>query len=175
VDPGSAVYDYREPSAVPLLRPYGSAGTVRFTGSSHDEQAFITKDPGVVGSLNRHLVDKIDAHRRDLELVDLDRQQGAPVLVVAYGITSGAAREAVEAVRGAGARVSLAVPKTLWPVPERALGGILGGVGRVVVAELNDGLYRREIERLAGKREVVGINRLDGRLITPEEIAEVLM
>jgi 2-oxoglutarate ferredoxin oxidoreductase subunit alpha len=47
-------------------------------------------------------------------------------------------------------------------------------IDRVVVPELNLGQYRREIERLAGGRRVVGVNRVDGKLITPEQIIEVL-
>jgi pyruvate/2-oxoacid:ferredoxin oxidoreductase alpha subunit len=44
------------------------------------------------------------------------------------------------------------------------------GTQRVVVAELNFGQYRQEIERLAGPRHVIGVHRVDGELITPEEI-----
>jgi len=43
-----------------------------------------------------------------------------------------------------------------------------------VVPELNLGLYRREVERLAGDREVIGVNRVDGELISPEQILEVV-
>jgi hypothetical protein len=46
------------------------------------------------------------------------------------------------------------------------------GVSRVVVPELNPGLYIREIERIAGDREVRALPRIDGELITPDEILE---
>jgi 2-oxoglutarate ferredoxin oxidoreductase subunit alpha len=46
-------------------------------------------------------------------------------------------------------------------------------VKKIIVPELNSGLYRREIECLARpQQEVIGINRVDGELITPEEILE---
>ena len=45
---------------------------------------------------------------------------------------------------------------------------------RVVVPELNPGLYRREIERLVPDCEVVGIERIDGDLIGAGEIVEAL-
>jgi 2-oxoglutarate ferredoxin oxidoreductase subunit alpha len=67
--------------------------------------------------------------------------------------------------------MSMLVIQSLWPVPERAIGEAMDGVERVIVPELNMGLYRREIERIAGDREVVGVNRIDGELITLEEIA----
>jgi 2-oxoglutarate ferredoxin oxidoreductase subunit alpha len=63
--------------------------------------------------------------------------------------------------------------RSVWPVPEDAIGDALTGIDRIVVPELNLGLYAREIERLAGDREVVGVNRIDGDLISPQQILEV--
>jgi 2-oxoglutarate ferredoxin oxidoreductase subunit alpha len=49
----------------------------------------------------------------------------------------------------------------------------MAGMKRIIIAELNLGQYRREIERLAqANQEVVGIHRVDGELITPAEILE---
>ena len=48
------------------------------------------------------------------------------------------------------------------------------GIERVIVPELNPGLYRREIERIAGSRDVVGLERIDGELITADQIMEVI-
>jgi pyruvate/2-oxoacid:ferredoxin oxidoreductase alpha subunit len=71
-----------------------------------------------------------------------------------------------------GKRVSTAVVQSLWPVPELALRRAAGDVSRVVVGELNPGLYVREIRCLFPDREVVSLNRIDGRLITPDAYAE---
>jgi 2-oxoglutarate ferredoxin oxidoreductase subunit alpha len=83
-------------------------------------------------------------------------------------------REAVANVRAAGRKVSALAVQSLWPVPERAIGEALQGIQRVVVAELNHGQYRREIERIAKGAEVVGLHRVDGELITPEQFAELI-
>jgi 2-oxoglutarate ferredoxin oxidoreductase subunit alpha len=147
---------------------------VRFTGSTHDEQALMTKDAAAVGALNRHLAAKIDDHRDELEFVDLDADEGAATLVVSYGVTAGAVREAVRRRREVGLRLSSATVHSLWPVPEVALKAAMSSVERIVVAELNLGQYRLEIGRLAGGREVVGVNRVDGELITPEQILEAV-
>ena len=47
----------------------------------------------------------------------LDEQEGAKTLVITYGITAGAAREAVATLRTQGVRVSILVAQTLLPVP----------------------------------------------------------
>jgi pyruvate/2-oxoacid:ferredoxin oxidoreductase alpha subunit len=172
MDPSpEAEYRY-EPSdeVAPMVR-YGSGRPVRFTGSTHDEHAFITKDPPTVGALNRHLIDKIEQHRDEIEMVDADLQEGANTLVVSYGSTAAAMRSAVGGLRAGGRAVSMATVHSLWPLPEAALGAAFGAVDRVVVAELNPGLYAREIERLAPGCEVVPVNRIDGEMLTPEEIA----
>jgi 2-oxoglutarate ferredoxin oxidoreductase subunit alpha len=174
VVPGDGpAYRYEPAGDVPPLQRYGD-GLVRFTGSTHDEQAIITKDPATVGALNLHLAAKIDEHLDELDLVALDLEPGAGTLVVSYGVTAGAVRDAVRARRNAGGVVSSATVQALWPVPERVLRRAAEGVGRVVVAELNLGQYRREIERLTPGAEVVGVHRVDGELITPEEILEAV-
>jgi 2-oxoglutarate ferredoxin oxidoreductase subunit alpha len=169
---GELPYRYVPAGDVAPLAQYGGDGLVRFTGSTHDERAIITKAPSKVAQLNEHLRAKIDDHADAIELVVADPQPGAATLFVSYGITAGAMREAVSGLRSGGKPVSALTVQSLWPVPERAIREALRGVTRVVVAELNHGQYRREIERLAKTADVVGLNRVDGELIAPEAFVE---
>jgi len=169
-------YRYLPAGDVPPLAQFGGPGTVRFTGSTHDERAIITKAPAKVAQLNEHLRAKIEDHLDEIEFVVYDAQADATTLFLSYGITAGAMREAVLRLRAAGEKVSALTVQSLWPVPERAIrAAITGGITQVVVAELNHGQYRREIERIAGCAvEVAGVHRVDGELITPEQLlAEV--
>ena len=43
----------------------------------------------------------------------------------------------------------------------------------MVVAELNLGQYRREVERLLPDRSVEGLHRVDGRLLSPDDFGLV--
>ena len=167
-------YRYEPADGVPPLQEYGGDRLVRLTGSTHDEAAFLTKRPATVAALNEHLRAKIEEHRDEIELVDVDAEDGATTLLVSYGVTAGAMREAVRRARAEGLRVAAATGQSLWPVPETALRAAMEGVERVVVAELNFGQYRRELERLADGREVAGLNRVDGELIAPEQFLEEL-
>lgn len=167
-------YRYDPPDGVPPMARYGDDEILRFTGSTHDEGAFITKDPQTVNRLNRHLAEKIEAHRDEIELVDADLESGARTLLVSFGITAGAMREATQAARRTGRKVSALTVHSLWPVPETALRNAMKNVERVVVAELNLGQYRREIERIGDGREVVGLNRVDGELIAPDQFLEAI-
>lgn len=169
--------------APPLFSPIGGPHIVRFTGSSHDEHGFLTKDPAAVGRLNEHLWRKIEDHRDEIELAQADLEEGAETLFIAYGITARAMAEAVRRARAAGRRIAALTVQSLWPVPERAILQAVGAAARVIVAELNLGDFRREVERVIYRwaattgrpaPEVGGIHRVDGELITPELFAAAL-
>lgn len=167
-------YRYSPPDAVPPLSPIGGRDLVRFTGSTHDERARLTRDPRTVEQLATHLFAKIDRHRDEIEQVEADLSPGARTLLVSYGVTAGAQREAVRMARGRSHVVSSLILQSLWPVPERAILAALDGVERVIVAELNQGQYLREIERLAKGWDVRGLQRNDGRLLAPAQFLEAL-
>ncbi len=165
-------YSWAPADTVEPMRAYGVGDAFRFTGSTHDEGGYITKLPAKVGALNEHLVAKIEDHRDEIEMVDLDADEPADTVIVSYGVTAGAARAAVGRLRADGTPVTGVVVKSLWPIPVTSLTEAFAGAARIVVPELNVGLYRREIERIAGRRDVIGVNRIDGKLITVDEIVE---
>jgi 2-oxoglutarate ferredoxin oxidoreductase subunit alpha len=158
---------------VPPMTGYGGSHLLRFTTSTHDEYGHLTEKPEKVRALNQRLADKIDHHLDEIALVAADMQPGAETLILSYGVTARAAAEAVKIARHAGKAVSSLTIYSLWPLPVEQIRQALAGIRRVVVPELNLGQYRLEIERLVqGKVEVVGVHRVDGQLITPQEILE---
>jgi 2-oxoglutarate ferredoxin oxidoreductase subunit alpha len=167
-------YQFQPPDGVSTVAEYGDGAVLRFTGSTHDESAYITKDRPTIDRLNRHLAAKIDMHIDEIEMVDADLQPGARLLVLSYGTTAGAAREAVRIARDRGVAVSSVTVHSLWPVPRKSLCTAFSGVETIVLPELNLGLYLREINRIAEGRTVRGIQRVDGGLISPQEILEAL-
>jgi len=172
-------YDVKKLADVPAFAPVGGEHLTRLTTSMHDEHGMLTKRTSAVNKTGRHLWQKIEAHRDELEFTKFDSQDGATTLVVSYGITARSAIEAVRHTRAAGKRVSSLIIHSLWPTPEHALRDAMRGITRIVVPELNFGQYRLEVERVAlsvdPHPQVIGVNRVDGELITPEEIAaEVL-
>lgn len=175
-------YRFDPLDAPPPFSPVGGPAITRFTGSSHDEHGFLTKDPTKVGRLNEHLWRKIEDHRAELELAQADLDTEGRTLFIAYGITARAMAEAVKTARLTGQAVSALAIQSLWPVPENAILDALCGpscqttIERVVVAELNLGDFRREVEHVIYRwaaharrlaPEIIGINRVDGELITP--------
>jgi 2-oxoglutarate ferredoxin oxidoreductase subunit alpha len=164
-------YRFGLPADVPPMSPFGGPHIVRFTASSHDSRGYLTKNPADVAKLNAYLAHKIEDHVDEIAQVDLDHQDGSDTLIVSHGITAQSVAAAVQIARARGVRVSALTVYSLWPVPERLIRQAVAPVRRVVVAELNLGLYCREIERLTGDRhEVISVRRLDGELLCPDEI-----
>ncbi len=164
-------YQFENLSDTPPISHFGGAHTIRFTTSSHDEYGYLSKDPEEVGRLNQHLSAKINHHVDEISLTDLDHEDEAETLLISYGITSGSVREAVRNARSHGKKVSSLTVYSLWPVPESHVRNAVKKVKRVVVAELNNGQYRREIERITNNDlEVIGVTQVDGELISPEQI-----
>jgi 2-oxoglutarate ferredoxin oxidoreductase subunit alpha len=89
-------------------------------------------------------------------------------------VTARAARVAVARPERPVKPVSLLVPKTLWPVPERLIVEYGRPYDRVVVVEMNLGQYVREIQRLLPGKQVDFFGQMNGNLIKPEQIREVI-
>jgi 2-oxoglutarate ferredoxin oxidoreductase subunit alpha len=168
-------YKISKSAEVPPMSPFGGVHCVRFTTSSHDESGYLTKDPEELEQLNMHLADKVDMHLDEIAEVIVDAQEGAETLVISYGVSANAVRVAVELARLQGIKVSCLTVLSLWPVPEKDILAALEGMKRLLVVELNLGQYIREIERLAKTgQDVIAVNRVDGKLIQPEQILERL-
>ncbi|MFZ2096298.1 MAG: hypothetical protein WAV05_06635 [Anaerolineales bacterium] len=166
-------YRATTPDEVPEYSPYGGAHILRFTTSTHDEYGQLTKAPEKVRKLNERLSCKVEMHLSEISMVRADLQPRAETLIISYGVTARAVEEAVERVCERGGEVSSLTLYSLWPVPEKEIRAAMKGIKKVIVPELNLGQYKREIERLvADGVEVLGINRVDGELISPEEILE---
>jgi 2-oxoglutarate ferredoxin oxidoreductase subunit alpha len=147
---------------------------VTLTGSAHNKDGWLRKNDAETLDVLRHLEAKVRARAVDMAEVSRDLQDDAETLVVSYGITSRAAREAVRLGRAMGRRLSFLGLLTLFPVPADAIREAAGTAKRVVVAEENlSGLYRQVLAGALPGIELHGVNKL-GTMIRPAEILEGL-
>jgi len=169
-------YAVDKPGDVPRFAPVGGPRRVRFTGSIHDEDGLLTIDRRKIQGKLAHLIAKINAQRADLERVDADIDADAETLVISYGYSDGAARDAVDAARADGALVSRLTLYSLWPIPEIAIRRALTHrVRQIVVPELNPGLYVEELKKVIRTGKVISVARFDGGLIEPAAISHHLV
>jgi 2-oxoglutarate/2-oxoacid ferredoxin oxidoreductase subunit alpha len=164
------------PRGVPPMAPFGAGYRYHVTGLVHDVRGFPTERPDeIVPFLNR-LFRKIHQHFFDIQMVEGHLTDDAEVLVVAYGAMARSAKRAVNDARERGVKAGLLKLITLWPFPRRLLEPYLKQVRAVLVPELNMGQMSREVKRInQGLTRIEKLNRIDGNLITPEEILERLV
>ncbi len=81
----------------------------------------------------------------------------------------------MKAARKKGVRVGLVRPITLWPFPTAAVDRMAGQVSTVIVPEMNIKQMAWEVQAaVAGRAKVVDFGRVDGRLISPDQIQELI-
>ena len=99
----------------------------------------------------------------------------AEICVVAFGIASRVAKNAVAEARRQGIKVGLIRPITLWPFPTAALRAAADKVKSFISVELSMGQMIEDV-RLATecKKPVALCNRAGGMIPTPEEVLSAI-
>jgi 2-oxoglutarate ferredoxin oxidoreductase subunit alpha len=160
---------------VPSMACAGDGYHVHVTGLTHDEQGYPVITAPVHERLIRRLVDKIRLNAAAIIRTEAIGLEDAQAVVVAYGCTARAAREAVDRLRTAGKKVGLLRLVTLWPFPEEQVRRLAEQVRAFIVPEINYGQMAYEVERCTqGRAETVLLPLMGGTIHTPQEIAEAV-
>ena len=156
---------------VPAFAPVGGRHKVTVTGSAHDHRGRLQKnDPESLRQLH-HLALKVLARPERTTRVRWTRRPGARTLLVSYGISARAARQAA---RTADEPLDLLEVLSLFPVPVQALREAAVGMERVwVIEENHPGLYAREVRLAVPDADVRHLGDV-GAMIRPDAILEAL-
>ena len=99
----------------------------------------------------------------------------AEYCVVAFGIASRVAKNAVVAARQEGIKVGLIRPITLWPFPKKALRAAADKVKSFICVELSMGQMIEDVKLYTEcKRPVSLCNRCGGMIPSPDEVLEAI-
>jgi 2-oxoglutarate ferredoxin oxidoreductase subunit alpha len=157
--------------------PLGSRFKVHVTGLVYNRRSGApeTGSPEVAQDLGRYLREKIYHHRDAIVQVEDFMMEDAEVAIFAYGSVARAARAVVRWARAEGLKVGLVRPLTIWPFPTSAVEHMAAQVRTVIVPEMNLKQISWEVQAaVAGRAKVVDHGRVDGKLITPDEIKELV-
>lgn len=162
-------------SLTPVLADLGQGYRYHVTGLVHDERGFPTRRQDEVEPFYARLFAKISRQFAYIEDVKPLHVHDADLLIIAYGCTARSAMAAVRLGRERGMSLGLLQLLTLWPFPRKAVSELLDGKKAALVPELNLGQLRREVLRVNdGRTKVLGLNKMDGTPISPEEILKRL-
>jgi 2-oxoglutarate ferredoxin oxidoreductase subunit alpha len=169
---GDRPYHYQTLSDIPPFLPIGGPIPSRVNASIHDEKGLLEQDPVRRERALQHLSEKIESRRTELEYVREEMETGAETLLIAYGLAARSARDAVKEVRRRGRALSLLILHSLWPVPEGAIKRAAQSHKRIVIPEHNMGQYAYELRRILPNREICSVTRIDGEMISPQELID---
>lgn len=160
-----------EDGDIPPMAGYGDGYHFHVTGLFYDETGFPTGKPAECDKLVRRLMGKIERRIDRLTMVEEVMLDDAEIVVFAYGCSARSALRAVREARAAGIKAGMIRPKIMWPFPERVVRAVADRARTFIVPEMSYGQIIFEVERcVAGKATVRGVNRVDGEIITPNEI-----
>jgi 2-oxoglutarate ferredoxin oxidoreductase subunit alpha len=169
-DPPAAYKAFRNDRGdVPPMASFGKGYRYHITGLFHDEVGFPTQRLDEIDPWLERVNNKFE-HAEDILLYQTDYQPGAHTAILSYGATARTARHALKQLRARGEKVSLFTAQTIWPFPEAAVEQLSDSVERIIVPEMNLGQLALEVERVAGRKKVVRVNRANGEMITPDMI-----
>ena len=160
---------------VPSFLPLGNdEALVRFNSSTHNNNGLIGKnDEESLGNTIR-LKDKLEKRIDEFTFYEYDFEEKANELVVSWGISADAARDAVANLRKKGKRISLLIAKTMLPIPPKIY-EIIDAYDKVIFAEENlTGMYK---EMLLGKRNNSKIHVASkfGNMLSPMDIEKIVL
>lgn len=159
------------PTDPAVLNPMFEGYRYHFTGLHHDENGFPTEEIETCRKLIQRLEDKVEAHKDEIESYEEYMLDDAEVLIIAYGSVSLAAKEAIKHLRNDGIKAGLFRPITMWPSPAKKIKEYTDKIKNVLVVELNIGQYTEEIQRASSRLDLEGLYKVNGRAISPYEIA----
>jgi 2-oxoglutarate ferredoxin oxidoreductase subunit alpha len=164
----------REDGRLPMS-DFGGVHRYNVTGLSHDMWGFPSENPQVVHGLLRHLVDKIENHVDDVTRFREYHVEDAETLLISYGSAARSALHVVMNRRQRGEKVGLLELQTLWPFPAALVREKAKNATYVVVVEMNMGQVLQSVKMAVEEPSRVFLaNRVDGSLITPTDIRDIL-
>jgi len=159
------------PRGVPPMADFGEGYRYHVTGLTHDVRGFPTSRPDEVDAFIRRLFRKVSQNFADLQIGEHYHVDDAEVAIIAYGCVARSARRAVADCREKGIKAGMLKLNTIWPFMRTDVEKVLRQAKVVIVPEMNMGQISREVKRVnKGSAKVFTINRVDGTIITPQEI-----
>jgi 2-oxoglutarate ferredoxin oxidoreductase subunit alpha len=155
------------PRAFPPLK-----GTLVITDSDeHDEEGHLIEDAETRTKMMQKRLRKLTGLKEEIAPPHIYGIEGAETLLVGWGSTCGAIREAVDILNQDNIPTAMMHLSELWPFPTEPVSHAIERAQRSIVIENNaTGQLARLIRRETGKAVTVIVLKFDGRPFTPMQI-----
>jgi 2-oxoglutarate ferredoxin oxidoreductase subunit alpha len=166
-------HEITESGISPRAFPGQQRALVVTDSDEHDEAGHLIEDAETRTQMVRKRMRKLFNLRREVAPPQLYGTKRSETLLLGWGSTYGAIREAVDILHKEGIRVSSLHMSELWPFPAEAIADAIDKAHRVCVIENNaTGQLSHLIRRETGKDVSNKILKYDGRPFMPAHIVE---
>jgi 2-oxoglutarate ferredoxin oxidoreductase subunit alpha len=156
----------------PRLRPGFRGQQVHMLGAEHDEDGFQTEDAGVRVRMHEKRMRKLAGMMKAVDEPTCYPEETADCVVVCFGSTYGAAREAVDMLRQERMSVAMLHLCELSPFPRERVTAKLSSVRKVITVEGNStGQLASLLRRETGIKADEQVLKCDGRPFVAETLA----
>lgn len=167
-------YFAREDGRLPMSE-FGGVHRYNVTGLVHDMWGFPSNNSETANTLIHHLVNKVENYKNDIARYKLRNMDDAEIVLISYGCSARSAKQTMNNLRQRRLKVGLIELQTLWPFPDDIIYDLCKDARYIVVAEMNMGQVIHQVkEAVSNPDRVFLANRVDGALINPEDIENVV-
>ncbi len=164
----------REDGRLPMS-DFGDVHRYNVTGLFHDMWGFPSNNPKVVNELLHHLVDKIENNVHAITRFKEYFLDDAEYVMISYGSSARSVIHLAKNRRKKGEKIGVLELQSIWPFPTALVREKCARAKAVIVVEMNMGQVLQQVKATVDNPENVFLaNRIDGKLITPTDIKQLL-
>ncbi len=164
----------REDGRLPMS-DFGGEHRYNVTGLFHDMWGFPSNNPTTVNELLKHLVDKIENNVHAITRYKEHFMEDADYVLVSYGSSARSAIHLAKMRRAKGEKIGVLELQSIWPFPTELIREKCDHAKAVLVVEMNMGQVTAQVKAAVRKPNRVFLaNRIDGHLVTPDDIKKLL-
>lgn len=161
-----------------LARPWAIPGTPNLEHTiggleKKDISGIVSQGPDNHQRMVELRAKKIEGIVNDIPLATVEGEQSGDLLIIGWGGTYGAIKDAFDTLRGEGKEISFCHLTHLNPLPKN-LGEILSNFERILVPELNMGQLKFLLQAKF-LRPILGLNKVQGTPLQEFEVVEKVL
>jgi 2-oxoglutarate ferredoxin oxidoreductase subunit alpha len=159
----------------PRALPGQGKALVVTDSDEHDEAGHLIEDAETRNRQNSKRLRKRDGLRAEIAGPKVRKTPGAKFVLLGWGSTYGAIREAADLLREDGTAVNTLHLSEIWPFPAEEVSAVLDdGADSIVIENNATAQMAQLIRRETGRRVSGSILKYDGRPFSPREIVDRL-
>ncbi len=163
-------------SGISLRALPSQKGRIVITDSDeHDEEGHLTEDLEIANKMAQKRLKKREGLAREIEPPKVYPHENTEIVLIGWGSTYGALREALDVLINQGMDISLMHFQEIWPFPTQFVTSILSKVKKSFCVENNaTGQLAHIIQAETGKQVTGKILKFDGRPFSPQYVIREL-